>query len=188
MKQPTISRIILSLMSLCFFCNVLFAQNMVKVTGTVTDKQNSPMIGASVFEKGTRNGAITDIDGKYSISVPEGAVIVFSSIGFASQERQAVAGVIDIVLEEDQKLLDEVVVVGYGVQKKSSVTGAISQVKNEDMQNRTITRPEQALQGKTAGALFVSSGKVDAIVHDPFVIDGMPSHTESRIDVNILQW
>ena len=55
MKQPTISRIILSLMSLCFFCNVLFAQNMVKVTGTVTDKQNSPMIGASVFEKGTRS-------------------------------------------------------------------------------------------------------------------------------------
>lgn len=158
MKQPTISRIILSLMSLCFFCNVLFAQNMVKVTGTVTDKQNSPMIGASVFEKGTRNGAITDIDGKYSISVPEGAVIVFSSIGFTSQERQAVAGVIDIVLEEDQKLLDEVVVVGYGVQKKSSVTGAISQVKTEDMQNRTITRPEQALQGKTAGVqIFQSS-------------------------------
>ena len=163
MKQPTISRIILSLMSLCFFCNVLFAQNMVKVTGTVTDKQNSPMIGASVFEKGTRNGAITDIDGKYSISVPEGAVIVFSSIGFTSQERQAVAGVIDIVLEEDQKLLDEVVVVGYGVQKKSSVTGAISQVKNEDMQNRTITRPEQALQGKTAGVqIFQSSASPGA--------------------------
>lgn len=163
MKQPTISRIILSLMSLCFFCNVLFAQNMVKVTGTVTDKQNSPMIGASVFEKGTRNGAITDIDGKYSISVPEGAVIVFSSIGFTSQERQAVAGVIDIVLEEDQKLLDEVVVVGYGVQKKSSVTGAISQVKTEDMQNRTITRPEQALQGKTAGVqIFQSSASPGA--------------------------
>lgn len=163
MKQPTISRIILSLMSLCFFCNVLFAQNVVKVTGTVTDKQNSPMIGASVFEKGTRNGAITDIDGKYSISVPEGAVIVFSSIGFTSQERQAVAGVIDIVLEEDQKLLDEVVVVGYGVQKKSSVTGAISQVKTEDMQNRTITRPEQALQGKTAGVqIFQSSASPGA--------------------------
>lgn len=163
MKQPTISRIILSLMSLCFFCNVLFAQNMVKVTGTVTDNQNSPMIGASVFEKGTRNGAITDIDGKYSISVPEGAVIVFSSIGFTSQERQAVAGVIDIVLEEDQKLLDEVVVVGYGVQKKSSVTGAISQVKTEDMQNRTITRPEQALQGKTAGVqIFQSSASPGA--------------------------
>lgn len=163
MKQPTISRIILSLMSLCFFCNVLFAQNMVKVTGTVTDKQNSPMIGASVFEKGTRNGAITDIDGKYSISVPEGAVIVFSSIGFTSQERKAVAGVIDIVLEEDQKLLDEVVVVGYGVQKKSSVTGAISQVKTEDMQNRTITRPEQALQGKTAGVqIFQSSASPGA--------------------------
>ena len=150
-------------MSLCFFCNVLFAQNVVKVTGTVTDKQNSSMIGASVFEKGTRNGAITDIDGKYSISVPEGAVIVFSSIGFISQERQAVAGVIDIVLEEDQKLLDEVVVVGYGVQKKSSVTGAISQVKTEDMQNRTITRPEQALQGKTAGVqIFQSSASPGA--------------------------
>ena len=73
------------------------------------------------------------------------------------------AGVIDIVLEEDQKLLDEVVVVGYGVQKKSSVTGAISQVKNEDMQNRTITRPEQALQGKTAGVqIFQSSASPGA--------------------------
>ena len=201
MKQPTISRIILSLMSLCFFCNVLFAQNVVKVTGTVTDKQNSPMIGASVFEKGTRNGAITDIDGKYSISVPEGAVIVFSSIGFTSQERQAVAGVIDIVLEEDQKLLDEVVVVGYGVQKKSSVTGAISQVKTEDMQNRTITRPEQALQGKTAGVqIFQSSASPGASPTvrirginsngscDPlYVVDGRISSDIGGIDPNDIE-
>lgn len=117
----------------------------------MTDKQNAPMIGASVFEKGTRNGVITDADGRYSISLPEGASLVYSSIGFITQERKAVPGTINIVMEEDQKLLDEVVVVGYGVQKKSSVTGAISQVKSEDMENRTITRPEQALQGKTAG-------------------------------------
>ncbi len=163
MKKPAICKFTLSVLFLFSFIGILSAQNVIKVSGTITDSKNAPMIGASVFEKGTRNGVITDADGKYSISLPEGSVLVFSSIGFTTQERKAVAGTLNIVMEEDQKLLDEVVVIGYGIQKKSSVTGAISQVKSEDMQNRTITRPEQALQGKTAGVqIFQSSASPGA--------------------------
>lgn len=105
----------------------------VKVTGKVTDNLNEPMIGVSIVEKGTTNGCITDIDGNYTLNVNQGATIIFSYIGYVTQEKQAVAGVMNIVLKEDSETLDEVVVVGYGVQKKSSVTGAISQVKAEDM-------------------------------------------------------
>ena len=82
------------------------------------------------------------------LSVKEGAVIVYSYIGYVTQEKKAVPGVMNVTLKEDTKTLDEVVVVGYGVQKKSSVTGAISQVKTEDMQNRTISNAPAALQGK----------------------------------------
>ena len=130
----------------------------VKVTGKVTDNLNEPMIGVSIVEKGTTNGCITDIDGNYTLNVNQGATIIFSYIGYVTQEKQAVAGVMNIVLKEDSETLDEVVVVGYGVQKKSSVTGAISQVKAEDMQNRTISDASQALQGKTVDYDFCRSG------------------------------
>ena len=136
---------------------VALAQDPLKVSGTVVDEMNEPVIGVSVLEKGTTNGTITDIDGQYSLSVKRGATIVFSYIGYATQEKQATSGVLNITLSEDRQALDEVVVVGYGVQKKSSVTGAISSVKSEDMLNRTITRPEQALQGKTAGVQIYNS-------------------------------
>ena len=129
----------------------------VKVTGKVTDNLNEPMIGVSIVEKGTTNGCITDIDGNYTLNVNQGATIIFSYIGYVTQEKQAVAGVMNIVLKEDSETLDEVVVVGYGVQKKSSLTGAVSSVKSEDMEARTITRPEQALQGKTAGVQVLSA-------------------------------
>ena len=129
----------------------------VKVTGKVTDNLNEPMIGVSIVEKGTTNGCITDIDGNYTLNVNQGATIIFSYIGYVTQEKQAVAGVMNIVLKEDSETLDEVVVVGYGVQKKSSVTGAISQVKAEDMQNRTISDASQALQGKTAGVQLITT-------------------------------
>jgi TonB-linked SusC/RagA family outer membrane protein len=141
-----------------FFMSVpyLSAQNQIKTSGTVTD-QNEPLIGVSVIEKGTGNGTVTDAGGKYSLSVNSGAILVYSYIGYVSQEKRAVNGVLDVAMEEDTKALEEVVVVGYGVQKKSSITGAISQVKAEDMQNRTITRPEQALQGKTAGVQVIQT-------------------------------
>ncbi|MDR1632649.1 MAG: TonB-dependent receptor plug domain-containing protein, partial [Dysgonamonadaceae bacterium] len=133
----------------------LSAQNQVKISGKVTDANNEPMIGVSVVEKGTANGITTDVNGAYALTVRSGATIVFSYIGYVPQERRAIEGILNITMEEDTKALEEVVVVGYGVQKKSSVTGAISQVKAEDIRNRTITRPEQALQGKTAGVQIV---------------------------------
>lgn len=135
----------------------LLAQQALKVSGTVVDENNDPLIGVSVFEKGTTNGGITDLDGKYQLSVHSGSVIVFSYIGYVTQEHPATNGTLNVKLKEDAKTLDEVVVVGYGVQKKSSLTGAVSQVKSEDMQARTITSPQQALQGKTAGVQVLSA-------------------------------
>jgi len=128
-----------------------WAQNR-QVSGTVIDDIGEPLIGVSVLQKNTTNGTVTNFNGEFEISVPENAVLLFSYIGYMSQEiNVGNRTTLNITMGSDTQALDEVVVVGYGVQKKSSVTGAISQVKSEDMINRTITRPEQALQGKTAG-------------------------------------
>ena len=135
----------------------VFAQKHVSVSGRITDELNEPMIGVSVLEIGTTNGVLCDLDCNNTLSASEGSSIVFSYIGYVTQEKKAVAGTMNIILKEDSKTLDEVVVVGYGVQKKSSVTGAISSVKAEDFENRTITNAEQALQGKTAGVQIISA-------------------------------
>lgn len=135
------------------FC--AFAQK--SFMGVVVDAKGQPMIGATVVEKGTNNGAVTDLDGKFTIVVKEKSTLVVSSIGFESVEVVADKSPIEAVLKEDNEFLEEVVVVGYGVQKKSDVTGAISQVKSGDIQNRTIVSPEQALQGKTAGVQVLSA-------------------------------
>ena len=136
----------------------LAAQQKVTISGVVTDDQNEPMIAAGVVQKGTTNGTITDIDGNFTLTVPAGSVIEFSSVGYVSQEYVAAkTETITIKMLTDTQMIEETVVVGYGVQKKSDVTGSISQVKTEDIQNRTITTPEQALQGKTAGVQLVNS-------------------------------
>jgi TonB-linked SusC/RagA family outer membrane protein len=135
-----------------------FAQQKLKVTGRVVDqKTQEPLIGVSVIEKGTTNGIMSDMDGRYVLTVAKGATLVFSYVGYQQIQKAVTASTLNVSLQEDTKLLDEVVVVGYGVQKKSSLTGAVSQVKSEDMAARTITRPEQALQGKTAGVSVLSS-------------------------------
>ena len=123
----------------------------IKVNGRVTDDLNEPMIGVSIFEKGTTNGVITDMDGNYSLSVKEGATIVYSYIGYLTQEKKAVAGVMNVILKEDTKTLDEVVVVGYGVQKKKLVTGATVQVKGDNIAKLNTNNPLQAMQGQTPG-------------------------------------
>jgi len=134
-------------------------QQQKTVTGKITDSGEMPLPGVAVLVKGTTNGTITDFDGNYSISnISEDAILVFSFVGMRTQEI-SVAGktTIDLVLEEETIGLDEVVAVGYGVQKKSVVTGAISSVKAEEMMTRSDTRPEQALQGKTSGVQVVST-------------------------------
>lgn len=132
------------------------AQELVNVSGQVVDDTQQPMIGVSIVEKGSSNGTVSDLDGAFKLKTKAGATLVISYIGYATQEVKA-APKLNIVMREDSRILDDVVVVGYGIQKKSSVTGAISQVKAEDMQHRTITDAKQALQGKTAGVQIVSS-------------------------------
>ncbi|MDR1683671.1 MAG: TonB-dependent receptor plug domain-containing protein, partial [Candidatus Symbiothrix sp.] len=176
----------------------LSAQNAIKTSGTVTSAAGETLVGVSVSTKGTTNGTVTNLDGKYEISVSEGATLVFSYIGFLTQEKRAINGTLNVSLAEDTKSLEEVVVVGYGVQKKSSITGAISQVKAEDMVNRTITRPEQALQGKTAGVQIVQTsgapgsapqvrvrGYSSNVSSSPlFVVDGVRMSNIGGIDPN----
>ena len=134
----------------------LFAQNRT-VTGTVSDDQG-PAIGVSVMEKGTQNGVITDLDGKYVITVKPGATLVFSSIGYASQEIAVGSqSVINVLLKEDAEFLDEVVVVGYGTMKKSDLAGASVSMKEDAIKGSIITNIDQSLQGRAAGVQSVAT-------------------------------
>lgn len=131
-----------------------------KITGTVNDSSTGEALpGVSIQVEGTNIGSISNTYGKFSIDVPsQSSVLIFSYIGYLS-EKVVVSDqtIIDVKLVPDIKKLEEVVVVGYGVQKKSNLTGAISQVKESDMKNRTIARAEQALQGKTAGVQIIQT-------------------------------
>lgn len=177
----------------------LLAQSQVKVTGKVVDDLNEPIVGAMVLEKGTtNNGTATNLDGDFTLNVSQGATLIFSYIGATTREVAAVEGEMRVVLQDDLKSLDEVVVVGYGVQKKSSVTGAISQVKPEDIQNRTISNAQQALQGKTAGVQVIQTsaapgssptvrirGYSSNVSSNPlYVVDGVRLSDISGIDPN----
>ena len=134
----------------------LMAQN-VTVSGVVSD-QTGPVIGASVFEKGTDNGTVTDLDGKFSLSVKPGSTLVFSSIGYAAQEVPVGSRrVFNIFLQEDKEYLDEVVVVGYGSMKRSDLSGASVSMKEEDLKGSIITNLDQSLQGRAAGVSAVQT-------------------------------
>lgn len=125
----------------------------VNVTGTVTSGKGEPLPGVNILVKGTSIGAVTDIDGKYNISVPdEKNILVFSFIGFTTQE-VPVNGrtIIDVILEQDISTLDEVVVVGYGTQKKANLSGSVSTVGAEQLSRRNASQSSQLLQGVTSG-------------------------------------
>lgn len=129
------------------------------ITGVVTSgTDNEPLIGVSVQVKETATGGITDIDGKFSVSAQTGQTLVFSYIGYVSQEiKVGASSVINVVLKEDSEMLDEVVVVGYGVQKKKLVTGATVQVKGENIAKLNTNNPLQAMQGQTPGVNIAST-------------------------------
>lgn len=169
-----------------------FAQKT-NCSGDVVDAAGEPVIGASIVEKGTSNGAVTDLDGKFSVSVTPGATLVVSYVGYATREMKAAPN-LHIVLQEDSKLIDEVVIVGYGVQKKSVVTASIAKVGADDLQLAAPTRMDNALKGLAAGVTVTSaSGQPGAAARvrvrgvgtinnsDPlFIVDGMP--VEGNID------
>ncbi|HIZ32270.1 MAG TPA: TonB-dependent receptor [Candidatus Bacteroides merdigallinarum] len=121
-------------------------------TGVVVDETGMTVIGASVVVKGTSNGAITDLDGKFVIkNAKPGDVIVITYVGYSPVEVTWNGQPLNITLKEDSELLDEVVVVGYGVQKKVNVTGAVSMVESEVLESRPVANVQQALQGQIAG-------------------------------------
>lgn len=140
-----------------------FAQN-ITVTGVVTDAQDrSPLPGVAVMLKGSFSGTETDFDGKYSISAPEGGTLVFSYIGYADKEVVVSGQRIDVALDVDAFMLDEVVAIGYGVMKKSDLTGSVASVKGEQLQKTPAAGLDQALQGVAAGVTVnASSGQPGA--------------------------
>ena len=143
---------------LCLMSSALFAQN-IQVQGTVLDNEGYPQIGAGVFQKGTSNGTVTDLDGRYSLSVPADAVLVYSFQGFSDVE-EAVNGreTIDVTMNLDSQFLEEVVVVGYGVQKSKDLTAPIVTVKGEALSKQAAANPMSALQGMVAGVQIIQSG------------------------------
>ncbi len=135
----------------------LYAQAVQEISGTVTSL-GEPLTGASVVEKGTTNGTLTDIDGQFTLKVKEGATLEISFIGFKA--KTVVVGqtkVLNIELEEEANILNEVIAIGYGVQKKKLNTGATLQVKGDDLARLNTTNPLQALQGQSPGVQISST-------------------------------
>lgn len=123
-----------------------------KVSGTITDNKGEPIIGANVVQKGTTNGIITDIDGNFSLEIPEGATLVISYIGYLSQEiHTGNQSVFILKLAEDTQNLEEVVVVGYGVQKKINLTGSVENITGSDLAKKPVGQTSMALQGMSSG-------------------------------------
>ena len=186
------------ILSFAFFLLVstyAFAQNA--VTGTVIDNTGMPLIGVSVVEKGTTNGSVTDIDGKYTVNVEKGKTLVFSYIGYVTQEVEVQSNTINITLSEDAQLLDEVVVIGYGSMERKDVTSSITTVKAEDLNVGVYTTPAQLLQGKVPGLTIANTSdpngsasislrgastlRTGEAMEPYYVIDGVPGVSLSLI-------
>lgn len=187
-------RIILLILLFAFMTPFGALAQTIQLTGLVTDAANEPIIGASVVEKGTTNGVITDFDGNFALSVSPKATIIISYVGYATQEVPVNGKTnIRVTLKEDTEMLDEVVVVGYGTMKKSDMTGAISSVDVDDLVKRTTTNPAEALQGKIAGVNIMKAGgnagagvqvKIRGVKtfgdNQPlYIIDGFPGDIEN---------
>ena len=173
------------------------AQNISQLTGTVTDDKGMPLPGVSVVIKGTTKGVATDFDGSFSLNnVPKGAMLEFSSVGYKTLDIKATGASLKVKLPEATQDLDEVVVVGYGTQKKGDVTTAITSVKTKDLDQRPVTSAAQAIQGRAAGIQVVQpSGAPGAGLavrirgntsisasNDPlYVVDGIPVQDISGI-------
>lgn len=171
-----------------------------QITGKVTEAgSNEGLPGVSIYEKGTTLGTVSDVEGNYSLLIKDGAILVFSSIGYATQEvtvgeRQ----VVNVTLAEDVTSLNEVVVVGYGEQKRSNLSGAVSSVKVGDMANKTQMRLDQSLQGMVAGVTVTRPGGAPGqkpTIHirgagsisetDPlWIVDGIPLSPGNHFDAD----
>lgn len=144
-------------MLLLLFLGTVGALAQTTITGTVEDSNGEPLIGASVLVKGSMTGVSTDIDGQFKIAIPnENTTLVFSYVGCKTTEAKAVDGM-KVVMVEDHNALEEVVVVGYGSQKKSVVTAAISKVGSEQLEQTAAVRVDNALKGLTSGVTVTAA-------------------------------
>ncbi|CCY92879.1 tonB-dependent receptor plug domain protein [Bacteroides sp. CAG:1076] len=166
---------------------------MYKVKGNVVSKSdNEPLIGVSILQKGTTNGVVTDIDGNYELQIQGGeATLVFSYIGLQTQELKVNSrtGVLNVAMEDDSHLMDDVVVVAYGVRKKGTIAGSVSTVKNDKLENVPAPSFDQALQGQTTGLSVISNSgepskaatfqirgtnSINSGTSPLFILDGVP--------------
>lgn len=178
---------ILLLALMTFMTTAAMAQDDITVTGTVVDNTGEPIIGASVVQKGTSNGSVTDLDGNFTFKAPKGSTITISYIGFASQD-VAAAPNLQIKLKETANDLNEVVVTGYQVQRKADLTGAVSVVKTDGITTSPDADPMKSLQGKVAGMTITDTGSPSGTAtvrirgigsfnssQDPlYIVDGVP--------------
>ena len=180
-----------------------FAQNR-SLSGKVVDGTGAPIIGAAIMVAGqTSNGTVTDINGQFQLTVPANATLLVSCLGFA--DKQVAVGnqaVVTIMLEEDVTYLDETVVIGYGVQKKSDLTGAVASVREDDLKNRSTSDAAAALQGKVAGVQIITnsgapgsgseinvrgvssnSGKIGPLI----IVDGLKVSSIQYLDPSLIE-
>lgn len=152
------TRILFLLAFVACCCTTAMAQIQIKGT-VVSDNDSEPMIGVAILESGTTNGCITDVDGNYTIQVKNSnATLIVSFVGYKTQNVKVNGrSVIDIRMEEDSKVLDEVVVIGYGVQRKSDLTGAVASVSSDDIKNLSTVDAGAALQGKASGVQILNT-------------------------------
>jgi TonB-linked SusC/RagA family outer membrane protein len=152
------------LMVLCLFVTQFaFAQSRVRASGTVTDQNGEPVIGVGIFEQGTTNGTASDANGKWTLNVTPGSTLVFQSIGYMTRQVPVTANrtVYDVVLDEDLTMLEDVVVVGFGTQKKVNLTGSVAVATADDIEARPVVDVPSALQGLLPGLqLTHSSGDI----------------------------
>lgn len=188
-KYSFLSRMITA--TLCFICFSFsaLAQNDITVKGVVLDNASIPVIGVNVMVKGTTTGVATDLDGNYSITVPQNAILEFSCIGFETV-RENVNGrsLINVVIREDENFLDGVVVVGYGTQKRGSVIGAVSGVGTDDIMTTKSENPQNMLTGKIPGlrvwqksaepGTYNASFDIRGLGSPLVIIDGVPRSVE----------
>ncbi|MDD3320973.1 MAG: TonB-dependent receptor [Paludibacter sp.] len=186
MKRKINFLLVLLLFGVC----LVSAQQNLSVSGVVTDASDgSPMIGVSVLVKGTTMGTVTDLNGKYSLSIPQGSTLVFSYIGMEKQEIAAKVKVLNVKLQSDSRLLNEVVAIGYGTMKKSDLTGSVSNLSGDKLSESIVTNVDQILQGRVAGVQVQANsgapGAVNSIrirgvtslnnSNEPlYIIDGIP--------------
>ena len=185
LKQGTQKAMFFVFFLLC--STVMLAQN--KVSGTVLDATGEPLIGVSVLEAGTSNGVVTDFDGNFTLAVKQGAQLTFSYVGYTSQTLAAKDGM-TVTLQEDNTVLNEVVVVGYGTMRRKDVTSSITTVQAKDLNKGVFSDPASMLQGKVAGLTVTTTGdpngspsitlrgasslRSGAAMQPYYVIDGIP--------------